>query len=249
MAALLEIRGLCKSFGALLVTDQVSLTVEPGEIHAIIGPNGAGKSCLIGEITGELTPDAGEVWFAGQRIDSLAVDARARAGIARAYQVPSFFASMSTEANATVPTIARAGSGFKFWRRAADDMLLAAPSQEVLDRVGLGGRSKSPSRLLAHGEKRQLELAMAFATRPKLLLLDEPLAGLGGVDSERMIELLAGLKGEYAILLVEHDMDAVFALADRISVLVSGRIIASGSPDAIRGNPEVRSAYLGDEVH
>lgn len=229
--AILEVSNARKSFGALVVTDGVSLTVEEGELHALIGPNGAGKSCLIGEISGELPLDAGEVRFAGERIDSLPVHRRAAAGIKRAYQVPQFFPSLSAAGNVAVAEIARTRTAWQFWRR--------PPS------VTLQGLSDKPSAQLSHGEKRQLELAMAFAGEPRLLLLDEPLAGLGPGESARMVELVRSLKKRYSVLLVEHDMQAVFALADRISVLVAGRIIATGSSDQIRNNPEVRAAYLG----
>jgi branched-chain amino acid transport system ATP-binding protein len=229
--AVLEIREARKSFGALVVTDGVSLTVEEGELHALIGPNGAGKSCLIGEISGELRLDAGEVRFAGERIDTLPVHRRAAAGIKRAYQVPQFFPSLTAAGNVAVAEIARTRTAWQFWRR--------PPSVKV------EGLSDKPSAQLSHGEKRQLELAMAFAGEPRLLLLDEPLAGLGPGEGARMVQLIGTLKGRYSVLLVEHDMQAVFALADRISVLVAGRIIATGSAEQIRSNAEVRAAYLG----
>ena len=229
--AILEVKDARKSFGALVVTDGVSLTVEEGELHALIGPNGAGKSCLIGEISGELPLDAGEVRFGGERIDSLPVHRRAAAGIKRAYQVPQFFPSLSAAGNVAVAEIARTRTAWQFWRRPP--------------KVTLEGLSDKPSAQLSHGEKRQLELAMAFAGEPRLLLLDEPLAGLGAGESARMVEMIRALKRRYAVLLVEHDVQAVFALADRISVLVAGRIIASGSSSEIRNNPDVRAAYLG----
>lgn len=246
-APILELRGLAKRFGALVVTDDVSLTLAPGELHALIGPNGAGKSCLIGEMTGELRLDGGEIRFHGQRIDAMPVHRRAQLGIARAYQVPRLFASLSAEENATVPEISRTRTSFRLWDRAASDASLATAAAAALDRVGLGARAAQPPALLAHGEKRQLELAMGFASAPSVLLLDEPLAGLGPEDSAAMVELLRTLKGRYAMLLVEHDVEAVFSLADRISVLVSGRIIASGAADEIRADANVRSAYLGYE--
>ena len=256
-APLLEVRNLVKRFGALVVTDQVSLSVRPGELHALIGPNGAGKSCLIGQITGELRPDAGEVHFRGERVDALAVPERARRGLARAYQVPRLFGSLTPEANAAVAEISRQRSGFRFWRRASTDRALAIAARAALDRVGLGkvdapdpaGRHHPrPAGLLAHGDKRLLELAMGFASEPAMLLLDEPLAGLGPADSAAMVSLLRSLKGRYGILLVEHDVEAVFALADRISVLVGGRLIASGPAALIRTDPRVRTAYLGEDA-
>jgi len=247
-APLLELRGLGKSFGALVVTDNVSLTVSPGEVHALIGPNGAGKSCLIGQISGELLPDAGEVRFEGRRIDALPVHARARLGLARAYQVPRLFGTLSAGENASIAEIARTRSAFSLWSKAGADVSLAQASARALERVGLLPQAQRCAALLAHGEKRQLELAMGFASSPSLLLLDEPLAGLGPGDSEAMIALLRTLKGRYAILLVEHDVDAVFSLADRVSVLVSGQIIASGPPEQVRADPLVKAAYLGDEL-
>ena len=238
---LLDIRQARKSFGALCVTDDVRLDVCEGEIHALIGPNGAGKSCLIGEITGELALDAGEIHFGGERVDRLPVHARAQRGLKRAYQVPQFFPSFSAAGNVALAQIARTRSGWNMWRKGPLDATLP-----FLRQVGLDSAARRPSASLGHGEKRQLELAMAFAGEPKLLLLDEPLAGLGPGDSERMVALLRAMKGRYTMLLVEHDMGAVFTLADRISVLVAGRIIASGSAAEIRANPEVRAAYLGE---
>jgi branched-chain amino acid transport system ATP-binding protein len=246
MSALLDIRSARKAFGALVVTDQVSLTVKPGEIHALIGPNGAGKSCLIGEITGELALDGGEIHFAGERVDREPVHRRSQAGLKRAYQVPQFFPSFSARGNVVLAQIARSRTGWRLWPGKKDEELRSAASS-LLRQFGLEGVADRRSAMLGHGEKRQLELAMSFAAQPKLLLLDEPLAGLGPGDSERMVALLASLKGRYAMLLVEHDVDAVFSLADRISVLVAGRIIASGSAEEIRGNAEVRSAYLGEK--
>ena len=239
--SLLAIRQARKAFGALTVTDDVELDVREGEIHALIGPNGAGKSCLIGEITGELGLDAGEIHFGGQRVDDLPVHARSQLGLKRAYQVPQFFRSFSTAGNVALAQIARSRTGWSLWRKAGTE-----DTVRFLEQVGLASVAERPSASLGHGEKRQLELAMAFAGEPRLLLLDEPLAGLGPGDSERMVALLASMKGRYAMLLVEHDVEAVFSLADRISVLVAGRIIASGSAAEIKSNPEVRAAYLGD---
>jgi branched-chain amino acid transport system ATP-binding protein len=246
MSALLDIRNAKKSFGALKVTDDVSLTVLPGEIHALIGPNGAGKSCLIGEVTGELPLDAGEIHFGGARVDRLPVHRRSQAGLRRAYQVPQFFPSFCARDNVALAEIARSRTGWRFWQRAATDPELQARASQFLHQVGLESVAQRRSATLGHGEKRQLELAMGFAAQPKLLLLDEPLAGLGPGDSERMVALLGSLKGRYAMLLVEHDVEAVFTLADRISVLVAGRIIASGSAAEIRNNADVRAAYLGE---
>jgi branched-chain amino acid transport system ATP-binding protein len=247
MSALLDIRNAKKSFGALVVTDEVSLQVQPGEIHALIGPNGAGKSCLIGEITGELPLDAGEVHFGGERVDRLPVHRRAQAGLKRAYQVPQFFPSFTARGNVALAEIARSRTGWRLWQRTATDRELQARALQFLHQVGLEAVADRRAATLGHGEKRQLELAMSFAAQPKLLLLDEPLAGLGPGDSERMVAMLASLKGRYAMLLVEHDVEAVFSLADRISVLVAGRIIASGSAAEIRNNRDVRAAYLGEK--
>jgi branched-chain amino acid transport system ATP-binding protein len=248
MSALLSVQELSKRFGALVVTDTVSLSVRSGEIHALIGPNGAGKSCLIGQITGELKPDAGSVFLHGERVNHLSIEARARRGLARAYQVPRLFGTLSAASNAAVAEIARSKTSFGLWQPIDADPALLEASQVSLSRVGLPTSDARPSLLLAHGQKRLLELAMGFATEPSVLLLDEPLAGLGAGDSEAMVRLLASLKQRYGILLVEHDMQAVFALADRISVLVSGRIIASGTPAEIREDTRVRLAYLGENA-
>jgi branched-chain amino acid transport system ATP-binding protein len=242
--SLLEVRRARKQFGALVVTDDVSLTVEPAEVHALIGPNGAGKSCLLGEITGELELDGGEVHFGGERIDELPVHRRARRGLARAYQVPQFFGSFTVRGNVKIPEIARTRSGWRLWSSGRE---LDETASRHLQASGLAALAERPSALLGHGEKRELELAMSFAAEPRLLLLDEPLAGLGPGDSERMVGQLRNLKGRYAMLLVEHDVEAVFALADRISVMVAGRIIASGSAAQIRADPAVRGAYLGQQ--
>jgi branched-chain amino acid transport system ATP-binding protein len=247
MSTLLQIKSARKAFGALVVTDQVSLEVRPGEIHALIGPNGAGKSCLIGEITGELPLDGGEIYFGGERVDRLPVHRRAQAGLKRAYQVPQSFPSFTARGNVALAEIARSRTGWRLWQRAATDPELQARALQFLHQVGLEAVADRRAATLGHGEKRQLELAMSFAAQPKLLLLDEPLAGLGPGDSERMVALLASLKGRYAMLLVEHDVTAVFSLADRISVLVAGRVIASGSAAEIRNDPAVRAAYLGDK--
>jgi branched-chain amino acid transport system ATP-binding protein len=245
---LLEVRSLFKRFGALPVTDGVSLQVMSGEVHALIGPNGAGKSTLVAQICGELRSDSGEILLAGERIGHLPPHRRALAGLARAYQVPSLFGSLTAKNNATVPVLARLGRGFHFWGKAEQDREMADAAATAVERVRLGP-SQRLAEQLAHGHKRQLELAMCLASQPTLMLLDEPLAGLGGADAQDMIALLKSLKGaEFSMLLVEHDMEAVFALADRISVLVAGRIIACGTPDAIRADAAVRAAYLGEEV-
>jgi branched-chain amino acid transport system ATP-binding protein len=243
---ILEIRGLVKRFGGLLATDSLDLTVEAGEVHALIGPNGAGKTTLIGEIAGELTPDAGTIRFDGHDVTGLAVHQRALAGLARSYQITQVVPDFTALENVMLAVQAHAGHSFRFWRPAYTFASLTSPARDALAQVGLAGRAGMPAGEMAHGEHRQLELAMALAAQPKLLLLDEPLAGMSQQENDEMIELLTGLKGRYSMLLVEHDMDAVFALADRITVLVYGRAIACGSPEAIRASEEVRAAYLGD---
>ena len=246
--ALLHVDGLCKSFGALRATDQVSFEVRQGETHAIIGPNGAGKTTLIGQLAGNLRPDAGTIRFAAEDITALAAPARSRRGLARSFQITSVYRDFTALENVTLAVQAHAGSSFRFWRPARSDELLRAPARAILAEVGLGERADVLAANLAHGEQRQLEIAMVLATKPRLMLLDEPMAGMGTDESQRLVRFLGNLKGRQTIVLVEHDMDAVFALADRISVLVYGRIIATGTPAEIRANPEVRSAYLGEEA-
>ena len=244
---LLETAGLTKRFGGLVATGEVSLSVAPGEIHAVIGPNGAGKTTLIGQLSGELKPESGEIRFAGADISRLGPARRAALGIARSFQITSIFREFTTLDNVALAIQARAGHSFRFWRAARRDASLRDPALVALGIVGLAGRADLLAGSLAHGEKRALELAMALATGPRLLLLDEPMAGMGPEESASMVRLLAGLKGRFSVILVEHDMDAVFALADRITVMVYGRVIASGGPAAIRADPEVRRAYLGEE--
>lgn len=246
-APLLEIRGLTKSFGALRVTDNVCLDVKPGELHAVIGPNGAGKSCLIGQISGEMPNDAGSISFGGNNVDGVPVHQRARRGLVRAYQVPQLFSSFSAHDNAVVSAIARTRTHRRWWRPVRDEDDVARSASVALDKLNIGHLSDRQAAVLGHGEKRELELAMGLAAEPRLLLLDEPLAGLGPGESQRMIDFLRTLKKTYAMLLVEHDMQAVFSLADRVSVLVAGRIIACGTPEEIRENADVRAAYLGEE--
>ncbi|GAB3629406.1 branched-chain amino acid ABC transporter substrate-binding protein [Pandoraea terrae] len=245
---LLRVNQLVKRYGGLLATDHFCLDVAPGELHAIIGPNGAGKSTLIGQLAGELKPDEGTIHFDGRDITSVPIEPRARAGLARSYQITSVFREFTALENVVLAVQALQGHSFGFWRATASDASLIEPAREVLARVGLAGRMHVPAAVMAHGEHRQLELAMALAGKPKLLLLDEPMAGMSQAESEQMTHLLAELKGQYAMVLVEHDMDAVFALADRITVLVYGRAIACGTADAIRANADVRDAYLGDET-
>ena len=244
---ILRLTGLCKHFGGLAVTDEVSLDVVPGEIHAIIGPNGAGKTTLINLVSGTLAPDEGRVEFAGRDVTHLPFQRRVRAGLARSFQITTVIPGFSALENVALAVQARSGSSLRFVWPASRERALNEEAMAALEQVGLAARAAVPAGALSHGEKRQLEIATAIATAPRLLLLDEPLAGAGPEETERLIALLRGLKARYAILLVEHDMQAVFALADRISVLVYGRVIATGGVDAIRGNPEVRAAYLGED--
>src|SRR5262245_8644382 len=245
--ALLEVRGLTKTFGGLVATSHVNLGVLEGESHAVIGPNGAGKTTLIGQIAGELSSDAGTIRFAGQDVTALPAPARSARGLARSFQITSIFRDFTALDNVALAVQAHAGHSFRFWRPARAERALREPARAMLAAVGLGDRAHVVAAALAHGEQRQLEIAMALATSPRLLLLDEPMAGMGPDESQRMIRFLAALKGRHTIVLVEHDMDAVWALADRISVMVYGRLIATGTPGDIRANAEVRRAYLGED--
>lgn len=247
MSHVLDISGLVKTFGGLTATDNVSLTVDTGEIHALIGPNGAGKSTLINQICGELIPNAGHIHLAGRDITRLPPAERVALGLGRTFQITSLLDDMTVRENLGLAIQAREGSNFRIFDRAAKRAEVWDEADEVLRGSSLGGRAAVKVADLAHGEKKQLELLMALAQRPRVLLLDEPMAGLGHVESQQMIEALRAVRGECAMLLVEHDMEAVFALADRISVLVYGRIIAAGTADDIRANPAVREAYLGEE--
>jgi branched-chain amino acid transport system ATP-binding protein len=244
--ALLEVRDLRKNFGALRASDGISFDVSHGETHAIIGPNGAGKTTFISQLAGNLRPDSGRILFAGEDITALPAPKRARKGLARSFQITSVYPEFSALQNVALAVQGRAGRT-GLWRDARTDPSLTGPAKEVLKQVGLLERSHVLAANLAHGEQRQLEVAIALATRPRLLLLDEPMAGMGTEESQRMIALLASLKGAQTIILVEHDMDAVFQLADRISVLVYGKVIATGRPEEIRANADVRAAYLGED--
>ncbi|MYZ48048.1 ABC transporter ATP-binding protein [Propylenella binzhouense] len=244
--ALLRLERLEKSYGALRVTDAVTLDVRPGEIHALIGPNGAGKTTLIGEIAGQVRPDAGRILFAGEDVTRLPVHARARRGLARSFQITNVLPDFTALENVALAAQARAGSSFRFFRPAARDEALNGRAAEALAGVGLAARGGIRADALSHGERRALELAIALVQEPKLLLLDEPMAGTGREESTALTRMLQRLRGSRAILLVEHDMEAVFALADRISVLVYGRVVATGSPAEIRADPVVREAYLGE---
>jgi branched-chain amino acid transport system ATP-binding protein len=242
----LEIRDLKKSFGALKATDGVSLDLRPGEIHALIGPNGAGKTTLMHQISGTLKPDAGSIRFLGQDVLPLGMAARARLGLGRTFQISSLIPEFSALRNVMLAVQARQGSSFRFFANVMADAGLTDSAMSALARVGLEDRARVPAAELSHGERRQLEIAIALALGAKAFLLDEPMAGMGPEGSKALTGFLDTLRSEAPILLVEHDMDAVFALADRISVLVYGRIIASGSVVEIRNDPAVREAYLGE---
>ena len=246
--AVLRLEALRKNFGGLRVTDDLTLDVAPGELHAVIGPNGAGKTTLINQISGLLAPDAGRILFNGRDITALPSHARAALGIARSFQITSILPGFSALENVALAVQARAGSSFHFVGRADREAALNEPAMAALADVGLADRAATPAAHLSHGEKRALELAMALAMQPKLLLLDEPMAGTGHEESARLIAMLRSIKGRFAIVLVEHDMPAVFALADRVSVLIYGRILASGAPEVVRANPQVITAYLGEEL-
>ena len=244
---MLQVRDLYKHFGGVVAIDHLDLEVTPGEVHALIGPNGAGKTTLIGQLTGLVSPDSGTIRFAGKDLTALPVHVRSGLGLARSFQVTSLFLDLTVLDNVALAVQAHAGHSFRFWKNARSESVLRDPARKVLAQVGLSELKDEIAGVLAHGQQRQLEIAMALATNPKLLLLDEPMAGMGPEESAAMVNLLGNLKGGVTMLLVEHDMDAVFALADRITVLVYGRAIATGTPDAIRQNPEVRAAYLGED--
>jgi branched-chain amino acid transport system ATP-binding protein len=248
MSDMLQIRQLTKRYGGLLATDQLSLSLPAGELHAIIGPNGAGKTTLIAQLSGEVVPDSGAIEFDGQDITALLPAQRALRGLARSYQITSVFPEFSVLENVTLAMQAHRGHSFGFWTPMLAQPALVGPAVRAIAQAGLSQRCTSKVSELAHGERRQLELAMVLVAEPKLLLLDEPMAGMSHQESGNVVRTLQGLKGRYTMLLVEHDMDAVFALADRISVMVYGRIIATGTPDDIRNNEEVKIAYLGEEA-
>jgi branched-chain amino acid transport system ATP-binding protein len=245
--ALLKIDGLTKRFGGVIASDNIVLDVDRGELHAIIGPNGAGKTTLIGQLTGELSSNAGRIHFDGADISALPVHRRSALGLARSFQITSLFSDFTALDNVALAVQAHAGHSFRFWREARSEPELRKPARAALQRVGLAARADVVVARMSHGEHRQLEIAMALATNPRMLLLDEPMAGMGPEESARLVAMLRELKRELTILLVEHDMEAVFALADRICVLVSGRVIATGEPASIRANAEVRTAYLGEQ--
>ncbi|MBL4825722.1 MAG: ABC transporter ATP-binding protein [SAR324 cluster bacterium] len=244
---MLKVNSLVKSFGGLLAIDKLSFQVETGQLHAVIGPNGAGKTTLISQISGELKPDSGTIFFDGNDISETPIHLRSELGLARSFQITNIFLEMTTWDNVALAVQAQTGHSFHFWKDARKEPNLREPALEFLKQVGLEERNNILAGQLSHGEQRQLEIAMALATRPKMLLLDEPMAGMGPEESNAMVKILLGLKRKLTILLIEHDMDVVFTLADMITVLVYGRGIATDSPDAIRNNPEVQAAYLGEE--
>ncbi|MEH6527857.1 MAG: ABC transporter ATP-binding protein [Sneathiella sp.] len=245
---LLIVDNLVKRYGGLLATDSLSLTVRQGELHAIIGPNGAGKTTLIKQLTGEILSDTGSVSFDGRQIRRMSEPARSRLGLARSFQITSLFQNFSVLENIMLAVQAHSGHSFRFWRPANETASLIEPALETLRQMGLENKKDTLVSSLSHGEQRQLEIAVALATNPKMLLLDEPMAGMSVEDSANLVTILKTLKEHYSILLIEHDMDAVFSLADRITVLVYGKAIATGTPEEIRGNAEVRHAYLGEEA-
>ena len=245
---MLRLEAISKRFGGVVATDAVSLEVAQGEVHALIGPNGAGKTTLIGQICGGLPPDSGEIFFEDRKITRLPQHARVAAGLARSYQITSIFRRFSVLDNLALAVQARSGSSFSFWHPVSSEKSLFEEARAVAREVNLSEKEDAIASTLAHGEQRALEVGLALATRPKLVLLDEPMAGVGPEESQRIIALIEQVRSRVTVLLVEHDMDAVFRLADRISVLVNGRIVATDTPEKIRANEEVRQAYLGDEV-
>jgi branched-chain amino acid transport system ATP-binding protein len=245
---MLEVRNLRKRFGGIAASDGVSLQVKEGEVHALIGPNGAGKTTLIAQLSGSLSCDEGRVLFRNEDITHLPQHLRVKAGLARSYQITSIFRRFSVLDNLALAVQARSGSSLSFWRPVISERALFDEAREVASEVGLADKEETPAAALAHGEQRALELGLALATRPKLVLLDEPTAGMGPEESQRMIDLVNRLRTRLTVLLVEHDMDAVFRLADRISVLVNGKVIATDKPLEIRRNSEVIRAYLGEEA-
>jgi branched-chain amino acid transport system ATP-binding protein len=244
---ILSVRNLCKSYGALAVTNDISLEIRPGELHAIIGPNGAGKTTLIHQLAGNIPSDSGTIVYLGEDITHASIESRVRNGLARSFQITSILSSFSVLENVALAVQARHGSSFRFFGRADAEEALNGGAMAALRMVGLDASAARIAGNLSHGEKRQLELAVALATKPRLLLLDEPLAGTGVEESASLIEMLRGLKGRYTIVLIEHDMDAVFSLADRVSVLVYGTLLTTGTPAAVRADARVREAYLGKE--
>lgn len=246
-APMLDVQNLVKKFGAVLATDHVSLQVQQNEIHALIGPNGAGKTSLVAQLSGLLQSDSGHIFFKGLDITAMSTHERVRLGLARSFQITRLFKSFTTLENVALSIQARSGHSFSFWKPVSKESALVEQATALLTDLGLVDRANNHASELSHGEQRILELGLAVATQPKLLLLDEPMAGAGPVESERILNLILKLREKSAILLIEHDMDAVFRLADRISVLVNGALIATGTPTQIRHHPQVIAAYLGEE--
>ncbi len=244
---LLQVDGLTKRFGGVVAADAIALDIAAGECHAVIGPNGAGKTTLIGLLAGEIAPERGSIRFDGRDVTAVAVHRRSQLGLARSFQITSLFADFTALDNVALAVQARSGHSFQFWQDARRQAALREPALQALDAVGLAARADARVDRLSHGEQRQLEIAVALAGKPRLLLLDEPMAGLGADESARMVAMLRRLKGDVTMLLIEHDMETVFALADRITVLVYGRVIASGDPLAVRADAAVREAYLGEQ--
>ena len=247
MSEALRVRGLVKRFGGLLATDHADLTVLTGQCHALIGPNGAGKTTLIHQMSGSLGSDAGTVVLNGQDVTAWPMHLRVRAGLVRSYQITSVFQRLSVQDNLALSLQPKARGQWRWWAAAREDRARFEQAAQWAERVGLSAVLDRPAGALSHGQQRQLEVAMALATEPSVVLLDEPMAGMGPDESQRMLAWLRSIKGQVSMLLVEHDMDAVFALADTVSVLVAGRVMATGSPDEVRQNPAVKAAYLGDE--
>ncbi len=242
-----ETKNLVKRFGELLVTDGVSIDVRPGELHAVIGPNGAGKTTLINQLSGELSSDEGQVYFEGRDVTKKPMRIRAQGGLLRSYQITSIFDEFTVLENVALAAVASSSSAWTFWRPMLSNPVVLAAAQEAVLAAGLSHQFDVVAGELAYGQRRQLELAMALSAKPKLLLLDEPMAGMSIQESAAVLDLLRGLKRRYAILLVEHDMQAVFSLADRITVLVYGRVMFTGTADEVRAHPEIRAVYLGEE--
>jgi branched-chain amino acid transport system ATP-binding protein len=247
--SLLSVKSLIKRFGAVQASNNFSLEVAQGELHALIGPNGAGKTTALNQLCGELMPDAGRIFFDGRQITRMPVYRRAQLGLARSYQITSVFEHLTVRENLSLAIQAHKGHSFRFWKKAVDDPVIRQAVLQATARVGLEKRANMQAANLSHGEKRQMEVGMLLAGHPKMLLMDEPYAGMGPGGAVELTKLIRKLKTEFTILLVEHDMDAVFSLADRITVLVYGQAIATGTPQEIRANPEVRQAYLSDEVN
>ncbi len=247
MTDILKAEGLVKRYGALAASNGLNLSLRGGELHGVIGPNGAGKTTFLHQLSGEVRPDAGCIYLDGEDITGMPVDRRALGGIGRSYQITSIFKDFTVIENVMLAVQAWQGSSFRFWGVASKDRSLSGPAGEALEEVGLGYAADRVAGTLGYGEMRQLEIAMTLAMRPRVLLLDEPMAGMSQQESSQLIALLRGLKGRYSIVLVEHDMDAVFALADRITVLLYGAVVACGTPAEIQGNEQVRQAYLGDD--